>query len=396
MKNKYLVLGFGLPKVLQDKVLLDDPGMPTQTFKFADNLKKALLGSSSEVFLVSTEPVINYPANPNVYFKFKRFIDAVGVRGFTLPFINIIFLKHMSRFLAGLILVVRVLFKRDYDAVFVHGIHSPFLLIANIVKYIFKIKIICIVTDPPVIPKNAGYIEIQARKIDRLVIFLLLKKFDGLIVLSELFIKDNSFLMPYMVLDGFCGDTLTSNRIVEKSPDDLFSFAYAGGLNEEYGVKNLVQAAIQLENIELTIYGKGPLDQYLTEASRTYGHIIYKGFLEPEKIADRLIQANCLVNPRPSTDDFVRYSFPSKVIEYMALGVPLLTTHLPSIPEDFLPHVLVIEDETVLGLVNSLRKVSTMSQIELDFLANSGKSFVVNTRSCKTQGSKINKFINSI
>jgi len=396
MKTRFVVLGFGLPDELKDEVLLGDPGMPTQTFKFADNLKESLIQNHSEIFLVSTEPVMNYPANSNAFFKFKRFTDSSGVKGIVLPFINLFILKHLTRFLSGLALLSNILKKSKFDAVIVHGIHSPFLVIACLMKVFFKIKIICIVTDPPVTPKSSGCVEIQARRLDRFIIFYFLKKFDGLIVLSELFIKDNNLSLPYIVLDGFCDNEKFHNDNVDFSDNEKFTFAYAGGLSEEYGVKRLVQAAVQLENIELFLYGKGPLSEYLTEMSSSFSNINYMGFTPPEKIACTLLKADCLVNPRPSSDSFVRYSFPSKVIEYLALGVPLLTTHLPSMSDDYLSHVLVINDETVSGIVNSLRDISSMSKLELNSISKRGQAFVFETRSCTAQGLKINQFFNSI
>jgi len=53
----------------------------------------------------------------------------------------------------------------------------------------------------------------------------------------------------------------------------------------------------------------------------------------------------------------VRYSFPSKLIEYMASATPVLTTRLPGIPPEYEPYVYWIEDDSVEGIEHSLRAV---------------------------------------
>jgi glycosyltransferase involved in cell wall biosynthesis len=398
MNNKTIILGFGLSEVMKNKVLEEDLGMPTQTFNFADNLRSSLKCFAGDVFMVSSHPVSTYPKNPRKYFGFERFSDS-GSHGFTIPFINIFLLKHITRFLCGFFLLANFIRSSKYDNIIVHGIHSPFLAISCLVNIIFNINIFCVVTDPPVIPDDIGVIERVVRKIDRVIIFFFLNRFSGLIVLSELFVKDNDFKLPYLVVDGFCKNKVVDKSNVDDSKDastSLFKFAYAGGLNEEYGVKTLVEAVIQLEGVELALYGKGLLHDYLLKVSKENKRIVYKGFIPPYEINEKLLLADCLVNPRPSSPDFVRYSFPSKTIEYMALGLPLLMTRLPSLSDDYLPHIFVIQEETVSGMVTALTYVSRQSSHDLEQVGINGQSFVLQTRSFNAQGSRLEKFLNSI
>lgn len=45
-----------------------------------------------------------------------------------------------------------------------------------------------------------------------------------------------------------------------------------------------------------------------------------------QAVAEEELKATLLVNLRPSNEEFTKYSFPSKNMEYMVLGTPTLTT----------------------------------------------------------------------
>ena len=398
MKNNIAILGFTFPKNMIDDILENEPSMPVQTLKFSENLKNSLELAGFNILLASTHPVTSYPNNPKILFKFSNFKEG-SIIGFAIPFINILAVKHITRFLSGYLLLEKNIHTFKYETLIIHGIHSPFLLIGCVLKKFHPLKVICVVTDPPSEIRGYGVFESVLRRIDRHIIFSLLRKMDGIITLSELFIKDHSIEAPYLVVDGFAKLPSVSEentRIVKKHDNKRYRFAYAGGLNDEYGVKKLAQAAVDVPEIDLYIYGKGPLNEYLLEMSNTYENIKYEGFVHPDQLQGLLLLADCLINPRPSNHSFVRYSFPSKILEYMSLGIPLLTTNLPSLSNEYLPYIYIIDDETVTGLANKLRFVASQERKVLRQKGIEGRDFIVDTRSTIAQGLKIKNLINSI
>ena len=60
------------------------------------------------------------------------------------------------------------------------------------------------------------------------------------------------------------------------------------------------------------------------------------GCVTNDEIVRLQCEATLLVNPRPSDKEFCKYSFPSKTIEYMASGTPVLMTKLPGVPDGIL------------------------------------------------------------
>ena len=93
--------------------------------------------------------------------------------------------------------------------------------------------------------------------------------------------------------------------------------------------------------------------------------VFYGGMLLNTEIVAKEQEATLLVNPRPTQEEFVKYSFPSKTMEYMASGTPVMTTVLPGMPREYHPHVFLLRDETAVGIAASLKEVLALSDAEL-------------------------------
>jgi glycosyltransferase involved in cell wall biosynthesis len=63
-------------------------------------------------------------------------------------------------------------------------------------------------------------------------------------------------------------------------------------------------------------------------------HITYLGMLPYEKTLELFERADLLVNPREE-DLYTRYSFPSKIFDYLASGKKIMCFKLPGIPEEY-------------------------------------------------------------
>jgi len=85
----------------------------------------------------------------------------------------------------------------------------------------------------------------------------------------------------------------------------------------------------------------------------------------------------------------VKYSFPSKTMEYMASGTPVLTTVLPGMPKEYHPYVFLLEDETADGIADMLTKVLAHSDEELFQKGNEARTFVLEQKNNVIQARKI-------
>ena len=98
-----------------------------------------------------------------------------------------------------------------------------------------------------------------------------------------------------------------------------------------------------------------------------------------------------MVNPRLSNEEYTKYSFPSKNIEYLVSGTPALTSSLPGMPKEYLDYFYLIEDETEIGIESKLREVLQKSVLELSEFGEKARKFVIENKNNVTQTEKFLK-----
>lgn len=196
---------------------------------------------------------------------------------------------------------------------------------------------------------------------------------------------------PYVILEGH-SDISMRDRVPsmeKKSP--VRTVFYAGGVSRQYGLADLTEGFLQADipNTRLEIYGPGDYVKELQQIAETYANVYYGGMLLNSQIVDREQEATLLVNPRPTHEEFVKYSFPSKTMEYMASGTPVLTTKLPGMPREYYPYVDFIEEESASGIAAALKAVLARSDEELFRKGQSARDFVLEGRNNVVQAKKL-------
>ena len=115
----------------------------------------------------------------------------------------------------------------------------------------------------------------------------------------------------------------------------------------------------------------------------------YRGVAPNEEIVAEELKATLLVNPRPTTEEFTIYSFPSKNMEYMASGTPLLTTKLPGMPVEYHQYVYLFEEESIQGYADALKKVLSEPNDNLHAKGVQAKNFVLQNKNYVTQAQRV-------
>lgn len=224
----------------------------------------------------------------------------------------------------------------------------------------------------------------------------MLTQYDSYVLLTEA-MSDvvNTEDKPYIVIEGMVDSDMgeSVNNINDKY--DPRVVIYAGALFEKYGVLNLVEGFIKadIEGCELWLYGNGEMEDYLNSLDND--KVRYFGVVPNSEVVEHEIKAILLVNPRPSTEEFTKYSFPSKNMEYMMSGTSILTCKLPGMPDEYLDYVYITEDESVDGFCNALKKIISKSSNELNEMGQKAKEFVSKNKSNINQAKKIVEFVES-
>lgn len=196
---------------------------------------------------------------------------------------------------------------------------------------------------------------------------------------------------PYVVLEG-----QADIQMEEKTPS-LAGKAqpricmYAGCISKFYGLGNLIEGfqKANLENVRLHLYGPCDFEEELKEIAARDPRIYYGGMLLNTEVVDKEMEASLLVNPRPTGEEYVKYSFPSKTMEYMSTGTPVLTTVLPGMPREYHPHVYLLEEESADGIARKLKQMFSLTDEELFEKGREAREFILKEKNNVSQAKKI-------
>ena len=105
-------------------------------------------------------------------------------------------------------------------------------------------------------------------------------------------------------------------------------------------------------------------------------------------------QATVLINPRQNEGEYTKYSFPSKTIEYLASGTPLVAYKLDGIPDEYDEYLYYVENNSVEALKSKLVEVCEQTDEERREFGERASKFVLENKNPQKQAERIIKFIN--
>ncbi|AQQ09162.1 colanic acid biosynthesis glycosyltransferase WcaL [Sedimentisphaera cyanobacteriorum] len=315
--------------------------------------------------------------------------------------INIGLLKSVVAFIYSFIMVfIWGLYDRKNKIILCDGLGFVSSFATILATRLNRIKVVGIITDiPGVLSSSVSKdISFKAKVVSRLSKKLFMN-FDGYLLLTE---QMNGVInpknRPYIVIEGVADKSMVikDNKLEAKSKERIL--LYAGGINEIYGIKKLILAFMKIkgDDLRLHIYGHGPMEDEMGKYMTLDSRIFYGGILTNNEIVQKEIEATLLVNPRSSKEEFTKYSFPSKNMEYMASGTPLLTTPLPGMPEEYNDYVFLFDDESEEGIKAELEKVFARSKEELHEFGLKAKKFVLSQKNNHIQSGRLNKLLDKI
>ena len=396
MITRVCLLGFTIADAAQDEIIAVDRHMPAQTHNFAWSLVTALREAGLGVRLLSVWPVSDFPGNPRVLLRSAPF-ETRGVRGEYLGFVNLVGLKHVTRFLQCLTRGSRALRRWRPSVLLVHGVHSPFLLYAAIARRILGLTAVVVLTDPPgVVLQDDRLVTRLLRRLDSELVRWALRWIDAVIALTPDLARDFAPGKPALVIDGI--SQFSCEAEVPRKNRTRRTVIYAGSLRASYGVDRLVHAVSGLTEppATLEVYGSGELADWVRDVAAGQAQVNGPRLLSREDLTTAYRSADLLVQPRPTDQSFVQYSFPSKIIEYMASGTPVLTTRLVSVTDEYTPYVYWIDDESPAGIRKALRDVLLLPEDERLKKGRRAAEFIRATRSSVAQGKRILTFLRAL
>jgi len=356
-----------------------------QAQKFNYLLAEGIVKNGVSVDVVSVRP-INRETSKKIFWKEESDTEN-GINFHYVSFVNLPFLRNISVYL-GTKKIIKKLSANERDVkVIVDGLAVSLSKAVLSVSKKLKIKNTCIVTDVPChrpSDSKPPYSEKVALK--------QMRQFDSFLLLSE---KMNEIVnkngKPFVLIEGLVSADTLPKYSENISKYQEFTVLYAGNTCKRYGIMNLVDG-FTMTNIpgrKLRIFGKGDLDDELLTISKNNNNVEFLGIAPNEKIIEEEIMATILVNPRPTNEEYTKYSFPSKNFEYMLSGTPILTTDLPGMTEDVKAHSIIIEEETPEGIRDALVKCYELGREKLNSFGEKAKDYVVLEKNNVKQAEKL-------
>lgn len=376
--------------LMRNKKLID----PTQ--KFLEQLMAGVAHNDSvNVISISARPV---SASTTKKRNFQFFSEKENDIKYIYPaFINGKILRFLTNFFSTFINTVKVLKNvNNKKAILIcDPLSVEISRAARLAGGLFGIKSIAIVTDIPnyatgMKQHEYGKLRYRLQHIYEDMCFEETKKYDGYILLTDSMNEIvNKRKKVSIVIEGSVDYKLKEEKELAKREPKIV--LYAGGIYEKYGVKNLVEAfqSCNMSGYELHLYGEGTYVDELKEICRANPNIKYKGCVLNTKLVEIESKATLLVNPRFSDEEYTKYSFPSKTLEYMSSGTPVLSTRLSGIPKEYEDYIFYFDGEDVGQMSSILETILSMSSKKLNEKGKRAQTFVFDRKSNIEQGKRI-------
>lgn len=374
----------------------NNPGFAVQ--KFSRLLVKGLNANGCQTIAFTNPPIVR-GVMPDLFVCLGK-EEEKGVKYKYIPFINLPMLKHICVMLYAFFYVLFWgLINRKEKAIICDVLNVSACMGALLATKLNRIQSVGGVTDiyGQMVSTKQSLLASLVSTLANGVHNLYIKSFSKYILLTEAMTNlINPKNHPYIVMEALCDSSLLKEQFTPSVKTQPRTVIYAGGLFEKYGLKMLVDGFIQanVENATLLLYGDGPYVEELKEVCKTHSNVEYRGVVPNEIVVAEELKASLLVNPRFSTEELTKYSFPSKNMEFMASGTPLLTTKLPGMPKEYYPYVFLFEEETVAGYAYAITKALSYSENELKDFGKKGRDFVLNKKNNIQQGKRISDFLN--
>ncbi|GFI55290.1 hypothetical protein IMSAG013_00332 [Clostridiales bacterium] len=326
------------------------------------------------------------------------------LKGYTVdlfPTINIIGLKQISRLLSSYCMIKKWL-KKNRDAECAVLIYSlcPFA-VPNIVKLCKRFHKKCFVIVPD-LPTNM-FMNHKLSLIKKALVkpylsisFKYQSGFCGYIYLTEAMKDVIHTDAPYMVMEGIADTTQFED--IPKQKQDKRAIMYAGRLHERYGVKTIIETYLKTphDNLELWLFGDGDFVEEIKSYAKEDSTIQYWGRVDRRIVLECERKAALLVNFRDSANEYTKYSFPSKIMEYMLSGTPVFITELPGIPEEYYSYVYHTNAFLPEEISMILKDILSKSDDELDSTGENAREFIAEQKNSYVQSGRVLEFMRRI
>lgn len=387
-----IILGPLFPEEREQEIIsASKRGVSNAANNFQWNLIKGILANTDEpLIVINALPVGTWPKNFKTFHLKDTDWSCGNIVGHEVGCWNIPLVKQFIRMRK-----VRAWLKKypHESELLIFTAYLPFLWAVNKLKPEYRVTVV--ITD---IPEFYDMHQVSAfgrllRRIHCKIVYHFMVRVDRFILLTkQMAVPLHVGNRPYLVMEGMCGDVADEPPVSKPQP---FSMLYTGRLNRRYGLELLLQAMKELHDpdIELWLCGSGEMEEEIKAYAKVDSRIKFFGFLPHDKTLSLQRQATVLVNPRTNEGEYTKYSFPSKTMEYMVSGRPVMMFKLDGVPREYDQYLTYIPAENVEAICQTVQFLKKLKPYELDELGSKGRDFVLKNKNRDVQMKKILDFM---
>lgn len=369
----------------------------------AHNLSKAIYtgmkNNGVNVRVVNAPNIGSFPS----YYK-SPFVPGIQINdGVSIRFLNVIFFKRydIRRRIFRAVNNELCSLSTDEDVTLLLYNYRCLPFLQKLKKRWPKLKVVMIVTD---LPWNTSMAPSMLTRVGKYIFGTnnnnlkqeYLQYVDGYVLLAP-GMKDAIGVgeKPWIHMEGIY-ESDTAIGEVEKETGKIV--LYTGNLSRKYGIMNLLDAfsMIEQEDYQLWFRGGGDCKDVILERAQMDKRIRLLPPLTREDLLTLQKKATVLVNPVGTSQSFTNFFFPSKTLEYLASGTPVLMYHLNCIPKEYDKYLFYIEQETPEGIKEKIIEICSLDSGYIKDLGQRATLFIINNKTPIPQTKKIIDFINSI
>jgi glycosyltransferase involved in cell wall biosynthesis len=387
--------------IVPDVPRFHGPAFNRATQMFQDELIQGLAKAGlAPTHVYSVEPLPSFPRTRRLFGASGIETTRSGLRVRLLPFLNVHPFKVLSVGMAVLCALVAWAWRHRRSRRVIHVINltmPPGLFVwlaARLTASRISGSILDVWKPGELVP------DTWAWRLDYRIQRWLLPRFDGLTVVARAIADE---LVPgrhvCLIDGGVAPDRFAHIRGRSAEPNissTVFRVVLSGSLEAYNGFDLAIGAMAHLpQDYELVIAGAGRLADRARQCAAVDSRVVYRGLLGFEELLELYASADLLLNTRLTSSLDTRYFFPSKLMELLASGTPVLSTctgHVESIYGEFL---YLLKDETAESLAARIQEIRAIDPVERRCLGLRAQEFMFKERTWRRQGERLADYLRS-
>lgn len=352
--------------------------------------------TGTPVTLVNNTPIPNYPNYPKIIFKKQSWQHTEGSQDIHCGFINLPVIKHLSRAITTFRGIKKAVKAAGDEPVLLltYDLHLGACLAIRRAKRVFpNLRTFLFMPDVPnvVLQASTGGNVTKSSKLRAAIKMKFISQFDsyGFIAAALADVVDTTN-KPHTVIEGIYNNH--QPPLAAPTTDKKIIF-YSGQLNPAYGMENLLEAFVKLypdhPDHELWLCGSGRLSEQIQSLQKQCPGIRYYGYVDGNRVRQLQAEATVLINPRQNTDAFTKFSFPSKTMEYLASGKPVIGYKLDGIPAEYDPYIQYVADNSIEALQDKLLEICSLPECERNAIGQRSRAFILENKNPKAMCRRI-------